>query len=436
MHVTLAEDRTPRKAATEAKGKIQKIYKGKRAPSSIDELPSYFSGDEEEARTPATSGYQSASRRRADLAGTEVPGDTTDSANTSASTASGSGSAPSSAPSTSGQGISGNRGRPKMTNFEDENGTDANDAQQKMSQVKLEFDRKNIKKWIKRLEIRLEFCGVKSQWLKRVCLENMLPATYCECIGELFEKEKSEAGETIYKECKTQLLKVHGPRAEDDFGKAQTMVLTGLPSDAAKKLKELICQKTHKLDECCGATAISKLWRDMLPRDVKNAVANLDLTTQWELAMTTSDAVYRANTSNTAATPVAAVTTAVNNAAAALNNATPADLDTSADTPAFQAVNQLAIDLAAFSKSFKTKSQGRGANNSNRGNGRGNRQNRGAAGKPQPKQQTPQSTTSGPHPDGPPDNACPIHYKHGRGAYFCAARSTCPWKDIIAPRPQ
>ena len=335
-------------------------------------------------------------------------------------------------PSREGQG-SGNGERPgnlhegaRMVNFEDEDGADATDAQTKSCQIKLDFDRKNLRKWIKKLEVRLEFCDTKSQWLKRVVLENLLPSDMQECMNDLLMKEKSEAGATIYKECKARLLLVHGPRPEEDFAKAQTMILTGLPSDGAKKLKEMLCKKSHTLDECCAAPGLSKLWRDMLPPIVKAGVASFDLTTHWDEALRTADAIFRAQQSNTPVPPaVAAVTTAVNEAAAALNYQTPADLDTSADASAFHAVNQLAVQLAAFGKTFNKRGKGQ-----TRGQNRV--KPRGAAGRPQPQQQ-PKPTQ--PHPDGPPDNACKIHLLHGKNAYYCANRATCPWRDIIAPRP-
>ena len=292
----------------------------------------------------------------------------------------------------------------------------------------MEFDRKNLKKWVKRMEIRLEFCQVKSQWLKRVCLENMLPADLCECMNDLLQKDKSEAGATIYKECKERLLKVHGPKPEEEFTKAMSMVLTGLPSDALKQLQEMVCQKPHKLTECCGVVAVSKFWRDMLPREVKSAVANLDLSTEagFQAACTTADAVWRSlstagqgvtpvapvqYTSPPPNTPIAAVTAAVSGAAAALA-AVPADLDTSADAPAFQAVNQLVGQLAAINKRFNPRGQGQ----KGRGygaKGRGGQQQR----------------------ETPPPNACNNHKRFGKRAWSCSNQDQCPWKNYLTTPP-
>ena len=201
------------------------------------------------------------------------------------------------------------------------------------------------------------------------------------------------------------------------------------------------------MEECCAASAISKLWRDILPPQVRAQVAALDLKTQWDEALRTADLVYKTTTGRTSlpgatATPVAAVTTAVNDAAKALKSVVeqvPADLDTSADNSAFQACNQLAGQLAAFGRNFNG---GRGKNNNNRSNSRrpyrgGNNNNYNSRSQPrQPAQnQGRRQNTGQPHPDGPPETACPVHWQWGRSAYYCAGRAYCLWKDNISPRP-
>ena len=426
MSTTLADNRRPqREAATTAKDRIRKLSRPRRArnPEAEPEATSGPDPLETASDHSSDSDYADASDRSVlhpeDVtAGMTKPGTSTEGGGTGDNTS--------------------DNGAVVVKNYDEQDELDAKDAHTKAGQIKLELDRKNIKKWLKRLEIQMEFCGIRSQWLKRVCLENLLPSDLCECINDIFEKEKTEAGQHIYKDCKQQLLKVHGPKPEDDYAKAHAMVLVGLPSDAAKKLRELMCKKGHKkLGDCCAAPGISRVWRELLPQDVKNQVAAFDLTTHWDEALRTADAVYKASKTGTT---VAAVTTAVETATAALTSATatagatavtrPADLDTSADASAFQAVNQLAVQIAAFGKTFGNGNyRGRGKN---RGQGRyrGQGQQRGAAGKPQPRPKPAQ-----PHPDGPPENACAVHQQYGRNAYYCASRSTCPWKDNIVARP-
>ena len=91
-----------------------------------------------------------------------------------------------------------------------------------------------------------------------------------------------------------------------------------------------------------------------------------------------------------------------------------ADLDTSADQHAFEQINQLTAQLAAFNKNFKKRGKG------GRG-GRGGKQGGGAGrGKSAP--------------DDPPAGSCPIHKQYGRAAYYCLQPDSCPMKDYTTPR--
>ena len=105
-------------------------------------------------------------------------------------------------------------------------------------------------------------CGVKSQWLKRVVLENLLPADIAASCNDLFGLRKSEwpNDQLPYYECKKKLLKTHGPQPEDDFGKAIKMTLVGLPSDTAKRIRDLMCPGQPKFKNVCqfGQGALNK----------------------------------------------------------------------------------------------------------------------------------------------------------------------------------
>ena len=130
-----------------------------------------------------------------------------------------------------------------MVDYDIDNKDDEPGAAGEARNIKLAFDRKDIKAWLTRLEIRLEFAGVRSQWLKRLCLENILPEDIAHACKDLFCLAKTEAGDEIYKQCKTRLLTVFGPKPEEDYLKAQSLVMTGLPSLAAKELRNLMCHQ-------------------------------------------------------------------------------------------------------------------------------------------------------------------------------------------------
>ena len=95
-----------------------------------------------------------------------------------------------------------------------------------------------------------------------------------------FRKRKAVATNTIYYDCKKLLLKIHGPDPDENFKLAQSMVLVGAPSTAARRLAQLICRKPKPFDGCSCATAVGSIWRDMLPSAVRAQIASMDLETQ------------------------------------------------------------------------------------------------------------------------------------------------------------
>ena len=264
--------------------------------------------------------------------------------------------------------------------FADENGTDPADVAAQANTIKVPYDSKDPIYWFRRLEIQMELRSIKSQFWKRVVLEANLPADVNETIKDLLIKERnSEGAATIYKDCKARLLKTFGPKPEQDFKLAMGLVMTGLPSQAAKRVRELVCKRNF--DCCCPAT-VGKIWRDMLPKDVKLAVASYDLRTQWDEALDRADDVYNASKT---AHAVAAV-----------------DLDETA--PALQ------HDVAAVTKArkkFDIKDR---------------------------------QTWGKYHKDfkgkSPPSKICHLHYRWGKQAYFCKAPGVCPWENYTIPKPK
>ena len=217
---------------------------------------------------------------------------------------------------------------------------------------------------------------------------------------------------------------MYGPKPEEDYFKAVNFVLTGLPSDAAKDLRSLICDKNPSLKECCCAKSVGAKWRSILPPTVRAAVANMDLKTDFDKTVKHADYVFNAIK---AAQPVALIAPSKPpTAGAAAASALPADLDTSADAPALDQVASLASEIAAFNKNFKSMKK---QNQKGASNGRGAQQKRGG-GQEKPKSRSGRADR---HPDGPPENACPIHWKHGRSAFYCLTPSTCPWSAQINP---
>lgn len=131
------------------------------------------------------------------------------------------------------------------TNYDMADEEDVKDAAAEARSIKLSFDRKDVKSWLQRLEIRLEFAGVRSQWLKRLCLENILPEDVAHHCKDYFCRPKTECTgdlKNIYKLCKDKIMEIYGPKPEETFKKALNIVLTGLPSEAAKDIRDAVCQ--------------------------------------------------------------------------------------------------------------------------------------------------------------------------------------------------
>ena len=218
-------------------------------------------------------------------------------------------------------------------------------------------------------------------------------------------------------------MKIYGPRPEEAFEKAETMTLaTGcLPSDAAKQIRALVCPANPPLQGCHCHIAVSSFWRRLLPKDVRGAVANMDLQANFDQTIEAADVYFKAyQEKGLRPAQVAAIRSPQVVPATPATPAAPAtnfpDLDSFAA--------HVTAEIAAF-RGRPNNTRGRGQNNTRTQNS--GTQNQGQRRVPTRKPQ--------PHPDGPPSNACITHWNHGRQAYSCAARDTCPWRDILAPRP-
>ena len=201
------------------------------------------------------------------------------------------------------------------------------------------------------------------------------------------------------------LLKLHGPKEDEDFKKAQSLVMTDTPSAAAKELVELICDKDKPLESCCCTKAVSALWRDMLPATVRAQVSNMGL----------KDASERKDTLD-----------AADKAFAALKG------------PKVSAV----ADVAAVKGAPRGRGKGRGQQQTSRGGGNADRSatsaaaaGRGGRGRGARQARDPKdpSTWGDPHPDGSPPGACMQHYLYGKNAWICRKRRTCPWVSLANP---
>ena len=315
-----------------------------------------------------------------------------------------------------------------MAEFMDQDETDGTKALSNVQGLKFEFDRHDIKTWLRRFEVRLEFLEVKSQWLKRVALENAIPVDVATSCNDLFDRTKTQVNaetdseaKLIYKMCKNRLLKIYGPRPEEAFEQALKLTLVGLPSDAAKKIRSLVCPANPPMKGCHCHIPISSIWRKLLPKDVRGAVSNMDLVTHFDQTIEAADVYFKAF-QDKAAAPIAAY-------------APPATPAPAGAGPAsnFPDIDSFAAHVTAEIAAFRAR-PGYSRGGYNQGRGQYNTRNPRAGNQSQ--RRPPPTRKPHPHTDGPPASACVNHWNHGRQAWSCAARDSCPWKDILAPRPQ
>ena len=198
-----------------------------------------------------------------------------------------------------------------------------------------------------------------------------------------------------------------------------TLATGCLPSDAAKQIRSMVCPGNPPLQGCHCHIAVSSFWRRLLPKDVRGAVANMDLQANFDQTIEAADVYFKAyQEKGLRPAPVAAIAPPPVPA----TPAGPAPATNFHDLDSFAA--HVTAEIAAF-RARPANTRGRGQSNARypRSGNQNQTQRRVPTRKPQP------------HPDGPPPNACTTHWNHGRQAYSCAARETCPWRDILATRP-
>ena len=287
-----------------------------------------------------------------------------------------------------------------MTNYDMENGEDEAGAIANARDVKLPFNKNDIKLWFSLIESKMQFAGLKAQWSKRQVLVQLIPPEFHSDFKKFLIQQKDEAGRTPYKSLKDAIIKKFGPRKADGFDKAISRVMTGSPSELGHHIVNDICPETNPLTGCHCADVVLGIWRRSLPSVCRNAIADMDFSAgTYTAVFDKADAVW---TANAASTPVVAAIGKPNGTAevAAVQNKKP-------PRGGRGGANQ--------------RGSGRGGNRGNRGGGSGGGRGRGRGPR---------------HADNPPGQACDVHWTHGKSAWFCADRHNCPWRDYESPRPK
>ena len=277
-----------------------------------------------------------------------------------------------------------------QVDFEVENGQDSDKAVEYTRTLKMEFAKEDVAFWFIQLENEMFTCGVKSQWLKRSVLVKNLPPKVQGDVKSLLTLKQSEAPTDLYKKIKDEILLIHAPKCEENFKKALSRVLTGLPSQLGQVLMSDVCDKPVKFEGCCCAKIVRALWTIQLPLQVRSHVADMEFNRNtFQSVFESADKVYLSTKATEMSAGVAAIS-----------------------APQPESTPQVA---AASVRGGQRQRGGRG------GRGRGNRGGSGT----QPRNPRPQV----------PSGCCDNHKKWAGDAWFCLEPLSCPLVNKCSAKP-
>ena len=305
--------------------------------------------------------------------------------------------------------------RPRMAGgFVDEDGEDdagaMGDACRRLE--RFQWMPEDLDFYFAQIQTKMATAGVKKQFTKFQILSQIIPKHVIDEVKPLLRKEEDDFNGDAYKQLKLEILRIFGPDPESGMERALNRVMTGKPSQLARALVNDMCKK--ELDcTCCQANVLA-MWKRHLPGQVKAGIADCKFDkASFNATTQLADKIWASNgaTASVAAMSVAATTTTTN-------------LDETQPGIPYP----VQPEVAAVTR-------GRG-----RTRGRGNRGGRGRGGGQQPQNQQPsnQARPRGTrHPDLPAGETghCSMHFRWGRGAFFCSDPGSCPWKNVFAAKP-
>ena len=165
---------------------------------------------------------------------------------------------------------------PDIVNFEDENGTDDNRALQEATRAldKLQWNDCDVPFFFAQAEIKMGSVGAKKQFTKFQVLSSILPPKVIEEVKDLLCLQETEFTDNdAYKQLKTEVLRIFGPKPEDAIERALSRVLVGKPSQLARALVRGICKKKLRGCGCCPPIVMA-LWKICLSTAVKAGIAH------------------------------------------------------------------------------------------------------------------------------------------------------------------
>lgn len=307
-----------------------------------------------------------------------------------------------------------------------------NDVDSWKKEIKLKFNVSDVTYWFNSVEADMKKFGINKQWDKKDAIIPLLPESIVEECMPILRLTQEEAGDSIYKDLKTEIISLYGPKDEDAFKKAMELKMTSTPSAFGKKLTHILCPGSKPFSTCHCARIVYGIWVSQLGPSIKSHLAGLKFNKDtYQELFKKADEVFHANGGARAPVVVAAVATPPPSS----SNAASVAPSTSTDTP------QVAAFQRGGGRGRGGRGRGRGGrggstnqnntNNNNNSNRQENSSNNTSQVQGQKAHQRGQK-----HPDLPSSAgwACAQHWKKGRGAPYCSDPLVCQWVNVVAPR--
>ena len=174
---------------------------------------------------------------------------------------------------------------PAIVNFEDENGTDDEKALSNAIRAlqNHQFSYSDLDFYFSQIEIKMTANGVKKNYTKFQVLSSIIPTKVQDQVKKILKKKETDLAGTGYKQLKTAIIKIFGPREEADYDRAMSRVLTETPSQLARDLVNDLCDSD--LEGCHCAKFIVGKWKRELPLAVRQGIAHIKLDAMLDLLL-------------------------------------------------------------------------------------------------------------------------------------------------------
>ena len=314
--------------------------------------------------------------------------------------------------STAAQAAAAELARQRALPFEDQDFE--NDVDSWKKEVKIKFEAHDVTYWFNTVESQMKKFGINRQWDRKDAIVPLLPDNVVDECKPLLRLTEAEAGESIYKDLKAEIVSLYGPREEDAFKKAIALKMTGKPSAFGKKLIHIVCPGSRPFTTCHCARMVFGFWEAQLSAPIKTVLSGKQFN-----AATYTDLFKLADEAwlaNGGATSTPAVIAAVS------------ETPTPTTTPEVAAVSQRGAGRGRGGRGQSNRARGRGANSAS------NRNTSRPAPSTQNDSKPHQKGTK--HPDLPASAswACAQHWRKGRSAPYCSDPLVCQWVNVVAPR--